>query len=385
MLRWAAAQNTRRALGAARRGAMQAWRQVLDVLLTQALGVVRPEARAQVLLDALGALLPRLSDARRGAEAEGAPLDLVAGAVLSLLSALRTHAAEAQQDVAGVLPTDRLLTVLRALLDGILRLGTGAETRGDLYSALVVYLQLVQQRSADAAPDALAARTHALLASQLDRLGEVLSRDALDAADVWKTVAFTTLDKLAAFDAAHAAGGAGTALATLLASRGYLRSFALLLRDLDAPLQEALAPDPRSLNAQYVYEALLAFLCRVARTPAGGALLLDARVLEVYARVDFPSLRPDTAGEAALDADGFLPPAAERYTALLTPMLQLLLALLARGGRVRRAEGAPPAGSAPAQALVLLAAHRDALLAVLAAPPSGVEPGAAGVLSLIHI
>lgn len=416
VLRWAAAQNTRRALGAARRGAMQAWRQVLDVLLTQALGVVRPEARAQVLLDALGALLPRLSDARRGAEAEGAPLDLVAGAVLSLLSALRTHAAEAQQDVAGVLPTDRLLTVLRALLDGILRLGTGAETRGDLYSALVVYLQLVQQRSADAAPDALAARTHALLASQLDRLGEVLSRDALDAADVWKTVAFTTLDKLAAFDAAHAAGGAGTALATLLASRGYLRSFALLLRDLDAPLQEALAPDPRSLNAQYVYEALLAFLCRVARTPAGGALLLDARVLEVYARVDFPSLRPDTAGEAALDADGFLPPAAERYTALLTPMLQLLLALLARGGRVRRAEGAPPAGSAPAQALVLLAAHRDALLAVLAAPlhasgatlgslepatllvhvlglltpllpdggAPGVEPGAAGVLPALH-
>ena len=361
VLEWAAAQNTARAVAYARRDALHAWRQVLDVVLAEAFGAVRVDARTPLLLDTLAALFPWLMDARA---ADAAGVEMAAGAVLSLLASLRMHSTSSGDAV----PADRILAVLRALIDALLHLGTSPQTRGDLYLALVVLLQLL---AAPDAPSTLVEHARAAFGAAADRLVDVVARDALDGADVWKTAAFTLLDRLAAFDPAPRR----TSLARLLAAQGYLGATACLVRDLDPALQDALSPDPPSLNAQYVYEAALAFLGRVAATHDGTELLVNAGILDVFARADFVALRPDAHDADA--ADTFLPPADERYRALVRPMLQLLVAMLAHAGPARAAPGAAPFAAAPTvvrQAHALVAAHHDAFAAILAAPAL---PGAA--------
>ncbi|WFD33544.1 hypothetical protein MCUN1_000357 [Malassezia cuniculi] len=354
VLQWAAAQNARRAVGFARRDALYAWRQVLDVVLAEAFGSVRVEARTALLLDTLAALFPRLSD---GNADDNAGVEMAAGAVLSLLASLRMHCA----GVGDSVPTDRILAVLRALVDALLRLGMSAQTRGDLYLALVVLLQLVA--SPDAA-EGLAEQARSVLGASADRLAEIIGRDALDGADVWKTAAFTLLDRLAAFDAAPRR----TPLASLLASKGYIRGMASLVRDLDSALQDALSPDPQSLNAQYVYEAALAFLGRVSSSRQGTELLLDAQILDVFARSDFVALRPNV--YEASTADGFLPSTAERYRALVMPMLQLLVSMLGHARAFGTDTDSPFAGAPTVvrQAKALVAAHHDAFVALVSAP-----------------
>ena len=354
VLQWAAAQNTRRAVAFARRDALHAWRLVLDVVLAEAFTVVRADARAPLLLDTLAALLPRV--ATNSAE-DAAGVEMASGAVLSLLTSLRMYCTGADDSV----PADRIVAVLRALVDAVLRIGTSAQTRGDLYLALVIVLQLA---AAQGAADGLADQTRAVLGASADPIAHVVGRDALDSADVWKTAAYTLLDKLVAFDASPRAP-----LAALLASKGYLRGMASLVRDLDPALQDAISPDPQSLNAQYVYEAALAFLGRAAATRGGSELLLDAQILDVFARCDFISLRPDAHDRGA--ADGFLPLPSERYRALMAPMLQLLVTMLAHAATGSGSDTESPFAAAPTvvrQARALVAAHHDAFVAILAAP-----------------
>ncbi|CCU98867.1 unnamed protein product [Malassezia sympodialis ATCC 42132] len=346
-LLWAAAQNTRRAMAVARREAFQACCEVLDVLMNEVLAAVRSDARVPLLLDVASALLPRL----RPDEDDAYVSDLAASTLLHALYALRGQLEP---------PNDRLLAILRGMLESIDR-GLSAAARSDVYLAVTCLTQLAMR---GAGP--LGTRVRTLLATHAPRLVDVAARDALDGTDVVQTVALTTLTFLASLEAAAPPMRVGP----LLSSRGYLASLARRLQELDRPLQAALAPDPPSLNAQYVYEALMALLVRLASSCA--PLVLDARVVDVLARVDFPSMRPEHTLD---DVDGFLPPVAERYASLLTPLLQLLAALLAHA----------PGASSSVQAV--LVAHQDALLAILhgmthAAP--GVTDVEQGAL-LVHL
>ena len=422
VLHWASAQNAKRAIAHARRRSLQAWRHTLDMVLARATGLLRADTRAALMLDCLAALLPKLAAPTQESDNDPAIADLVAGAVLSLLTSLRQHRVEITAganellDTADVLPVDRLIATLRALVDSILRLGTTTLARGNLYSALINYLQLVQATPRDAGigdgfsdvasvagtdfddsvsigglstigggrtqSSPLDVRTKSLLVSNAERLVEVIARDALDAADVWKTVAFTLLDKLAALDApaSSASRRGGSKSLDLLRRRGYLKSFVMALRDSDISLQDTLRPDPESLNALYVYEARLAFFSRIAQSREGAESLLDAGIFDVLASSDFIAARPEQ-DQDFVDLDSFLPAATERYHALLTPVLQISVSILAStlaGAGAAASQGAygsttkafAPASShsAPRQAVGLLTAHREAFLAVLRAP-----------------
>ncbi|KAN0063404.1 hypothetical protein ACQY0O_004570 [Thecaphora frezii] len=426
VLHWASAQNAKRAIAHARRRSLQAWRHTLDMVLARATNLLRVDARAALLLDCLAALLPRLAAPTQEAESDPALADLVAGAVLSLLTSLRQHRVEMtagayELEAADVLPIDRLISTLRALIDSILRLGTTTLARGNLYSALINYLQLLQVApkdlsSGDGFSDAasvaatdfddsvsigglssiaggvgnggrssgsmLETRTKSLLLANAERLVDTIARDALDAADVWKTVAFTLLDKLCALDppagSTSSRKGASKAL-ELLRRRGYLKSFITSLQDSDIALQDTLRPDPESLNALYVYESRLAFYNRIAQTREGAESLLDARIFDVLAQADFLAARPEQ-DQDFVDLDSFLPAATERYNALVTPALQLSVSILAStaaglGSNAfqgvfgsGKAIAPSSAHAAPRQALGLLTAHREAFLAILKAP-----------------
>lgn len=347
-LLWAASQNTRRAISQARRAALQAWRQVLDVLMSECMSALRADVRVPLLLDVVTALLPRLDDDQD----DMAVPDMAASAILHALHAVRREA-EA--------PSDRLIPLLRALLDVICP-GSSAQARSDLYLSVVCTTQLAAKNSTAAR----ATRVRTLLATHAERLIDTAARDALDGSDVTQTVALTLLMHLASLDEAAPRLHVGQ----VLAQRGYLPSLAIRLQELDAPLQATLAPDPPSLNAQYVYEALMALLGRLAHIDA--THIIDARILDVLARVDFPSMRPEHTWD---EAEGFLPPVAERYASLLAPLLQLLVSVVTQA----------PQAKASVQALLL--AHQDAWLAALHSPVQS-SPSVADVEQaalLVHI
>ena len=100
ILLWAAAQNTRRAFACARREAFIAWRQVMEVLVGQALTtVVRADVRVPILLDCANALLPRLQD-----QDDALVPSIAASTILSLL-----HAVRAVSYTHLTLPTKRIV------------------------------------------------------------------------------------------------------------------------------------------------------------------------------------------------------------------------------------------------------------------------------------
>ncbi|PWZ02432.1 hypothetical protein BCV70DRAFT_198714 [Testicularia cyperi] len=432
VLQWASAQNAKKSVAFSRRRVLQAWRHALDMVLARATGLLRVENRSTLMFDCLSELLPRISAPSNEVILDTPSADLVAGAVLSLLTSLRQHRVEMTTgafdlDSADSLPVDRLIATLRALIDSILRLETTTLARGNLYSALINFLQLVKasQSSGDsstgnggagddaslsafdrdetmsmggfsstttnaaafggrAASGSLDARTRALLLSHAERLIDVLGRDALDASDLSKTIAFTLLDQVCALDSAathhSATRRSGSKCLELLERRGFIRSFVVALRDSDQALQEVLRPDPSSLNAIYVYEARLAFFNRIAQTREGAEKLLGARIFDVLAQSDYLAARPDQ-DQDFVDLDSFLPAATERYNALLTPVLQLSTSILASTSIAvtglasatgtygsTKALAATSSHAAPRHAVSLLTAHRDAFLAVLSAP-----------------
>lgn len=411
------ARNAVRGIAYARRGAMTAWCHALDMVFTRADYLLRPDARAHIIFDCLGALLPRLSGPTL--ESDPALSDLVAGAVLALLTKLRHHrnslAADAILDLDDVddLPFDRLVSVLRVLISALIRPGTSVLARGNLYSALINYLQLVKSppKSSDDAFDdgatmtasfvdsdmddsaslagfstisrtgarsgtssALISKSRALLASSLDRLVPIIARDALDAADVWRTVAFTLLDRLCALESPSSESTKTSRTVELLSRQGFLKSFVANIREMDLSLQDVLRPDPTSLNALYVYEAQMAFFNRLALTRDGSDRLVEARIFDILTQADFLAARPEDDQEF-VDLDSFLPAAVERYEALLGPVLQLSVSILSSAAAVSRqtasskfVRNSSSLHSAPRQALSFLEAHRGTLLTSLKAP-----------------
>ncbi|PWN23540.1 hypothetical protein BCV69DRAFT_279473 [Microstroma glucosiphilum] len=432
VLQYVSARNAHRVIAAARRTALTSWRNVHDLVLSHASILFRPEARATVVFDCLTSLLPKLEGP--APEEDPALADLAAGAILALLTSLRRHRAalgaaaqlSGAADLLDELPVDRLMLTLRALVGALLRSGTSISARGNLYSALINFLQLArtaaprgdepQGQSGDASfsvagtdiddgasaifsvsgstvggepglqPSLLDVRTSTFLATQAERLVSVVARDALDAPDVWRTVAFTLLDKLYALEALTNKGRGGNSRGPLvldiLSRGGFMKSFVARLRAMDVELQEVLRPDPSSLNALYVYESILAFFGRLSQTREGAERLLEARLFDVFAQADALASRPEE-DQGFVDLESFLPAATERYGALLLPALQVSVStvnsaatsqrsrapVIGFGGQ-RQPESSHASHSALQQALALLNTHRDAFLAVLKAATS---------------
>lgn len=424
VLQHVSARNAHKAIAASRSEAVASWRNVQDLVLSHSSSLFRSEARMTVIFDCLAALLPRLE----GPAPDEDPVlaDLAAGAILSLLTSLRRHRAETGPEIADLsgefvdeLPTDRLLYTLRALVGALLRSGTSISARGNLYSALINYLQLARSAIAtgpntarshhiaddelslisgdgaasavfsvsgsvngsiadSAQPSLLESKSKAVLAQNAERLIPTIARDALDAPDVWRTVCFTLLDKLCALESLTKQHTRSSLVIDILARGGFLKSFVGRLRDMDLDLQEVLRPDPSSLNALYVYEAMMAFFARLSQSVEGAHRLLEAKLFDVFAQADFLAAKPEQ-DQDFVDLESFLPAATERYGAMLLPALQVLISVATSASASHRSR-APILGhgsfngrssethgtyAALQSALSLLNAHRDSLLSVI--------------------
>ncbi|KDN39329.1 hypothetical protein K437DRAFT_250816 [Tilletiaria anomala UBC 951] len=364
IMRYLAARNAHRSIAHARRDALRAWKHTLDMILSRCSMLLRSEDRLVVIFDCLAAILPRITS-----RSDPATIDLLSGSVLALIATLRVGT----EDQKDALPADRLLATLRSLISATLQPGTSTIARGSLYSGLINFLQLASSSTSrtdsyDAAEDvsisgasvafsaisassSMVLRVKGLLAEKAEKLVILVARDALDASDVWKTVAYTLLDKLNCLESSRSRP---SRILAVLSGQGYLKTMASSLREMDLPLQDTLRPDPPTLTPTYVYEAMMAFAVRLASSRAGAEALLEARMLDALAQSDFLSASPDQ-DQGFIEADTFLPAVRERQAALMAPALELCFAVYSSTASARQS------------VLALLNAHHDTLVNVLKA------------------
>ena len=401
-----AVENHRRKIRHATATSYEAWRRLLDMALTKCFDRLPFDRRENMLFD----LLHVLPNSLRLPTIDEPTAVLLSETILSTITKLREdrryqvllQSAAGDTD-AGALPAERLSVLLRSILECIVDHSRIELVRGNLYASLVNYLHLIIHAEAtdktnedaslpstdslyttsrEASPfgdsafatssslqlarpsqgASLVATTSAMLKPSMERLIAIVSRDAIDGTEVWKTVAFMLLDslvRLSRWDKRPASLSA-------LAKQGFLSGFVRGLKESDLLLQSVLKPDPSQsfsrnyklhicsypsgdLNPLYVYESKMSLLVRMSQTRHGAERLLEARVLPILSECDYLDARPE-ADQAFLgivtifhhacvllilflDRNTFLPPAVQRYHQLFMPALQLVAGMLATLGQ----------------------------------------------------
>lgn len=208
-------------------------------------------------------------------------VELLSEIVVALMIKLRHEGSQLESLVPGeavqAFPFDRLMPVLRAIIQGIVLSNTSNVLRGNLYASILSFLQhvyatsssldslnlvnpettdllkpsneavplsdgtstLASQRTSRKSP--LETNTMAMFLSAFDRLLPVVCKDAVMGSEVWKSVAFTVLDSLLMFSDRSRAG---LQLINVLSRNGFLKDFVDLLKDAEGDLAAVLDPDP---------------------------------------------------------------------------------------------------------------------------------------------
>lgn len=260
----------------------ESWRRLLDTTLMKCFARLPHDRRENMLFDILH-VLPAII---RSADVQESTAVLLSEAVLSSITKLREDRSQqiviqsAGGDVnAGSLPVERLKSLLRNLLECILDNNRLERVRGNLYAALINYLHLVMstRTTAETAENrpvkhsmSLSASTTqedfifsdsqssvghygslpgsssiesaslTVMKSVMERLVATISRDAIDGTEVWKTIAFMTLDSLVQLSSSEKPD---TVLSALV-RHGILSNFVRGLKESDMRLQAVLKPDP---------------------------------------------------------------------------------------------------------------------------------------------
>ncbi|TIB02516.1 hypothetical protein E3P96_02113 [Wallemia ichthyophaga] len=355
IMRFLSADNRRRQVHYARQFNLESWRRILDIILSKCFDVIGGDRRENVLLNIISTILPKLTNV----DVSPATLELLSSVILSLITKLRvTFSSLSEADLDErlyTMPSDRLGSVLRQVIEVIVKPGTTVIVRGNLYSVLHNYLQIVNIQSISHGN--LESESQYLLESAFQQLIPIICRDCVDGSEVWKTVAFSVLDGLVALSSKS---GSHAPL-NIIVKHGFLRNFIQSVKDREDVLINIIQNDPESLNPLYVFEAKMSSLLRMAQDNKGAEKLLDAQLFTVLAQCEFISCRP-SGEETLMDYESFLPPAAERYHQLLLPTLQLASTVLSSVGSTSTA--------AAKEALGFVYAHREVFLEILRDNPS---------------
>nr|XP_054774519.1 nuclear pore complex protein Nup205-like [Lytechinus pictus] len=409
ILRTAVSRNSVRRSLAAKRHGFDAWRQVLEVLLTslpqESLAL---EIRQKVTVDILQELLHKVNQEDSASELTSP----VSGAFLLLAMTLRQCSiSDNAQSVANLMssqyvnvldgsmvqtldssvlsggdtdgrrgggvqiPVVSLTGILKELLTFILSTGGAQQrVRTNLYGALLNYLQIPQKpkeiptlQASTAMNSSILEEYHRVMTANLaviqefgEPFCELVSRDACDGHELGRTLALSVVDAINSIDRR------GHWLSILI-SKGYLSHFIEELLRMDQSLQSCLQPNPEPMKALYIYESTLSLLMRVAESANGAQALLQMGLMERLGQCRFIDLRPEhhtisshprlVEGMEAIAVDSFLPDVMSRYHQLLFPVLRLCTAILTSLGSQHK--------EATNQVLHFVMAHADTFTAIL--------------------
>lgn len=369
-----AVENHRREVTHAISTGYEAWRRLLDMTLTKCFDRLPHDRRENMLFD----LLHVLPTAIRSIEIEQATAILLSEAVLSSITKLRedrryqiiAQSAAGGDSESGSLPAERLYSILQSILESIIDNNRVELVRGNLYAALINYVHLIMSSHADSdimlhksgdnlsfsmasstmrgdspfgssqslvalsqsgrsqvSGSSLEMGSLAVMKGVMERLVAIISRDAIDGTEVWKTVAFMLLDALMQLSSLEKQHG----FLAALTRHGILSNFVRGVKESDSLLLSVLKPDPDDLNPLYVYEAKMSLFIRMTQTRVGAERLLEAQLIPILAQCDYLDARPET-DQSFMDQDSFLPSAIQRYHQLFVPSLQLIDGMLATLG-----------------------------------------------------
>ncbi|KAJ8091309.1 hypothetical protein PM082_015027 [Marasmius tenuissimus] len=361
-----AVENHHRQIVYATGTGFEAWRRLLDTTLTKCFHRLPHDHRENMLFDVLHVLPPIINSGNIN-ESTAVLLSEVILSSITKLREDRRHQIILQSTGgdpdSGSLPAERLYAILRNVLECVIGSGGAELVRGNLYASLINYIHLISSsdglspplksdalhlsllksnnriedfgdsmslvpaslsKSSNQANSTIQANILSLMKASLERLVQIISRDAIDGTEVWRKVAFMLLDslvQLSSSDKHHP-------IPDSVVRQGILSNFVQGLGETDLLLQSVLKPDPDDLNPLYVYEAKMSFFIRLAQTRAGAERLLQSRLIPVLAQCDYLDARPE-ADSSFVDHDTFLPSAIQRYYQLFMPSLQLVNAILA--------------------------------------------------------
>jgi nuclear pore complex protein Nup205 len=275
------AENNRREVQFSLNTGYESWKRLLDVVLTKCFSRIAQDQREGILFDLIHVLPPSI----RASPLPESCAVLLSEALLLLITKLREerrqlHLLSPSEAInVTTLPAERMLGLLHHIVDCILDRQRQELVRGNLYAALTNYLHLISPQTGDAPKlnsslssssissdmslsmsmasslslnarndrgsgtnASLEASSYSVLKRVTDKLVATIAKDAVDGAEVWKTVAFTLLDSLARLsrhDSKHL-------VISALDRYGLLLNFVHGLRDADESLQAVLRPDPGS-------------------------------------------------------------------------------------------------------------------------------------------
>lgn len=273
-------ENHRRQVYDAMTKAYESWRNLLDMVLVKCFDYLPQERRENMLLDLLY-VLPAIL---KSPSVQHPTTMLLSEVLLSTITKLREdrqHQAIIQSDSGepdnASLPSERLYALLRSILECTLDSSRNQFVRGNLYATLINYLHLItngKQQTLEIAPQnqlslsslslslsrddfdfvggkqlalstrqssaSLVSGSAVIIKTVVEKLVAVIARDAIDGAEVWKTVAFMLLDSLVYLCRAERQ----STILNYLTRHGILSNFVHGLKESDARLQGVLKPDP---------------------------------------------------------------------------------------------------------------------------------------------
>lgn len=318
--------------------AFETWKQIVEIALSDCYSILRRMGKESVLYELLEILLQKLN-------ATETRLQLVthmSAAVLALMTKLRE-----QKHIVGLsidalasghdVPVSQLHSILTGIVSGITRITSSQVMRGNLYTALINYLQFtsrptvkpldlsmdtnqmhVSAEEIESRQRALEEGNSRIFENAGEKLVKVISEDASDGTDVCKSVAFSALDVLAMYDRKHR-------WLFFLCQNGYVVNWLNELKSVEEQLMQLLSPTPDSLSFLYVYESKMSFLNRVSQTPQGSATLFQIGALRTLTACKFIDERPEDGDTDRMDS---LPSVTERYDQLVLPVLRLICSFL---------------------------------------------------------
>jgi nuclear pore complex protein Nup205 len=286
LLECCALENNRRQISHARGAAYESWTRLCNVALTKCFDTLPDDSREMILFDVLQALPAVVFSS------EPSTAVLLCETLLSLVAKLRDdrhHQIVLQSIVddplAATLPAERLNGLLSSIMECAMQPGTSERQRGNLYSAMVHYMQLAsvaEERGASRSTlgqstngsnplghslsastngadelevvlfgstptphrtikgSGLEASTLSVLNKYVDRLVPLVCRDAVDGSDVWKTVAFTFLESLVRISRLEKQHR----VLSIMARQGFLQHFVQSIAQAEEQLSAVLKPEP---------------------------------------------------------------------------------------------------------------------------------------------
>ncbi|XP_061177614.1 nuclear pore complex protein Nup205-like isoform X2 [Saccostrea echinata] len=315
--------------------ALEAWRQVTEVLLTACPeDLLTAEDRQTVLFELLQELQRKVTEDDALTELT-AP---VAGIILTLMTNLRQCFC---QDSVTDEETSQFLTMLDSTV-GQGQTGSWGQVSGSrtqFASSLQLVLRgvidhiLLSKAGGDGVGKRILADAHseyeqlrrenvATILSYGDNFMDMVCRDACDGHDVGRMLALSVLDTILSMDKFQQ-------WMTFMSSKGYLQHLVDSLLHDDQQLQTLVSATPQ-LRVLYIYLSKLSLLTRVAESAVGAHTLLQCGVMQRLAGCVFFDLRPDfDRDEAGVDTEeDFLPSPMARYRQLLFAALKFCLAML---------------------------------------------------------